>query len=440
MDGRRLAFILLVAAAWRPAAARSLALDPFLSPSPDSFEEPATFALSNDSFGPGPIDEWDDLDSFGMRVSVPAGSARVLAAIDGLTNRDTVPANASRIDEASIGAAWHLVSGAPLWVSLASGLDATGDFGGLAIQEGFHGDTGVARPVPTDYSAGFGLAPLAGFKLTLSSAAAWSPYVVVSGRGSIPTRGSLLAVTGLRYARPGALLAIGGGWRAAGGAAPCPTLAAVDAAENGPYLGLEIRVGLLDLSFEDIPRLRKTNGTLGFVLGKPLRAQPGVNPLSLDLGLLVGSSVAEQVRLALGVAGAERELHAQAFVGFAQGWFGSDRPEDTVTLFADYSAGGSVSLPIAGGLLFLDAGLGPFFSFEQLSTATLASSVPLGYRDSFGLQAEAGTRVMLPSEKLPLGLGWRVRWRPLQAVVLQTQEAFAQRTPIDFELFICSTN
>ena len=39
----------------------ALALDPFLSPSPESWDAPGFVSMTNDSFGPGPVDEWDDL-------------------------------------------------------------------------------------------------------------------------------------------------------------------------------------------------------------------------------------------------------------------------------------------------------------------------------------------------------------------------------------------
>ncbi len=439
--GLALSFLISIATASAPGSVFPLALDPFLPASPDSSDQPAVLALTNDSFGPGPVDEWDDFDSFGLRFSAPVGSeARLLAAISGLTARSAPPAEGSRIDEASVGAAWYLRSGAPVWLSVAAGFDATGNFGGLAIQEAFHGDTDVQRPVPVTYGGDFRLAPLAAFKLTFAAATPWSPYLVLAGRGSIPARGALLAAAGLRYGRPGALLGFGAGWRAVGGDAPCATLAVVDAAENGPYVGFELRVGFLDLSFEDMPGMKKTNGAVGFVLGEPAGAGAGSPPLALDLGLVVGSGVAQRVRLAVGLPGGVSGMETQVFFAFAQGWFAGDHPVDTGALFAEYSLGAGATLPIAGGPIALDAGAGPFLSFEQLSTVTAAPSIPLGYRDCLGLAVEAGIRIKLPVEGVPLELGWRLRLRPVQAILLQAQESFAQRGAIDFEVFLASVN
>ena len=440
IPSRRVLCLLLTtaAAAWDPTRAGALALDPFLSPSPDSADEPGVLAMTNDSFGPGPVDEWDDLDSFGLRFTEPIGQASILGAISGLTDRGSSGAANGRIDEASIGGAWSVVSGPSIRALVAAGFDATGNFGGLLIQQSFHSGTGVDRPVPTTYDGGLALAPLGAFKLQLNVATPWSPYLILAGRGSLPARGSLLAVAGIRYAKPGALLAFGGGWRAAGGAASSSTLRAVDAAENGPYVGLQVRTGLLAFSFEDIPPLKKTNGSLGVVLGEPQSPEPDSTPLALDLGLLAGSSVAERVRLAVGMTGRLEDPHAEMFLSFAQGWYVSDHPDFTATFFSEYSAGGAVSLVLVRGLLSLDLGLGPFLSFEQFSTNTLLWSNPLGYRDMLGLEAEAGVHVRAPFPKAPFGVGWRIRWRAFQAIVLQTEQEFAGRSPVDFEIFLFS--
>ncbi len=419
-----------------PTQASSLALDPFLSPSPEPLDSPSVLSLTNDSFGPGPVNEWDDLDSFGLRFSMPLGPARVLAATSGLTDRTNGQSEGSRIDQASIGAAILVFPRAPAWLSVGAGLDATGNFGGLLIQEALHSGTGVKRPVPTGYSGGLAVSPLGFFKLFLGTDLPLSPYLAVAGRASIPSRASMLGVAGIRYSRPGTLLAIDGGWRAAGGTAPS-TLAAVDAAENGPYLGFEFRVGLLALAFEDSPIMRKTNGSLGFVLGLP-RSSADPGPLALDLGLLVGSSLAQRVRLAGTILGNRKGLYGEASFSFAQGWFSSYHADATDTMYAEYSLVGSAGLPFADGLAHLDIGLGPFVGLEQLSTVTPVRSIPLGERDVLGAVAESGIRVKFPVKDVPLGLGWRVRWRPLQFVLAQSGDPFSARGSIDFELFLFS--
>lgn len=332
-----------------PVSSHALALDPFLSPSP-AVDERTVLAMTNDSFGPGPVDEWDDLDSFGLRATVPIGETSILGAISGLTNRGDSGTGDGRTDEASIGAAWKVVSQSSFQASLAAGLDAEGNFGGLWIQQGFHGETGVGRPVPTTHTGGFALAPLGALKLLFVSPAPWSPYFVAAGRGSVPARGSLLAVGGIRYSRPGALLALDGSWRAIGGAASSSALSAVDAAENGPYVGFELRVGMLALSFEDIPLLRKTNGSLGVLLGEPQSPQPGSTPLALDVGVLAGPTVAERVRLAIRMATLPENVQADVFLSFAQGWYVSDHPDFTATFCSEYAAGGAGSLDLGRGL------------------------------------------------------------------------------------------
>ncbi|HUI72320.1 MAG TPA: hypothetical protein VL354_17495, partial [Spirochaetia bacterium] len=272
--------------------------------------------MTNDSFGPGPVTEWDDLDSFGLRFTIPVAGVRLLAAASGLTNRTDSGETANRIDEASLGVSFPAFAKAPVWLSLGLGLDATGNLGGLLIQEGIHSGTGVERQVPTAYSGSMSVAPLAFFKLLFVSDAPFSPYLITAGRTSFLNRGSLLAVTGFRYSRPGALLALGGGWRAAGGAGPT-TIVAVDSSETGPYIGLELRVGLLALSFEGMPSLDRSNGSLGIALGQAPSSE-GSPPLSLDLGLTTGSSVAQRVRLAAIVHGERKGLHEEAFVSFSQ--------------------------------------------------------------------------------------------------------------------------
>lgn len=148
----------------------ALALDPFLSPSPESWDAPGFVSMTNDSFGPGPVDEWDDLDSFGMRLGLPLGPVRLLSAISGLTDRTDSAADANRLDQASLGAAVSVLDSAPAQLLAGAGIDATGDLGGLLIQEGLHSGTGVDRPVPTSYSSELAAAPLGFFKLSISSA------------------------------------------------------------------------------------------------------------------------------------------------------------------------------------------------------------------------------------------------------------------------------
>ena len=396
--------------------------------------------MTNDSFGPGPVNEWDDLDSFGLRFSLPFRGGRILAAVSGLTDRTDAVSDANRIDEASVGAAFAVISRQPLWASLAAGIDAVGNFGGLSVQRTSHAATGVTSPreVPTEYSGGFALAPLAGFKLLVDGEASFGPYLVIAGRASTPARGSLLAVAGLRYRKPGAQLAVGGGWRAVGGISPCATISALDAAENGPYLGFALRVGLLDLAFEDIPLLKKTNGSLGFVIGESAREPPDARSISLDLGLLVGSSVAQDVRVSTVLAGSPKDLHADAFLSFSGGWFPSNHFYGTDTLFWEYSAGCALILPMLQGSLRVSFGLSPFLSFEQLSWTALIRSTPLANRILLGLAPESGVRVELPGTSIPLGLGLRIRWRALQLPVEQAGDPFTERARFDLELFVFS--
>jgi hypothetical protein len=392
--------------------------------------------MTNDSFGPGPIIEWDDLDSYGLRFSAPAGPVRILAAMSGLTDRTDREALANRLDQISLGAALSLIPQPPVRLSLGAGIDATGNFGGLFIQRGFHAGTDVVRAVPTVYSGGFSVAPLVSFKMLLSSDAEISPYMATAGRAALPFRGSLLAVAGLRYARPGAFLALGGGWRLSGGAAPS-TLMAVEAEENGPYLGLETRVGLLALAFEYSPLFQKSNGSLGVALGARAPTD-GSGPLSLDLGFVIGNSVAQEIRLAALLHGGRKEIHEEAYLAFSQGYFASPTEETTATMFCEYSLGGAVGLPFADGTARFELGAGSFVSLEELSTNTLVRSETLGHRGTFGLEAETGVRVALPFKHVPIGIGWRVRWRALQAQLTQSGTQFPARGPVDFEVFASS--
>jgi len=424
----------------RPLRASGLGLDPFLSPSPEIQDSPTVISMTNDSFGPGPVSDWDDLDSFGLRFSAPMGQVRLMAAMSGLTDRTETESSASRLDEVSLGAAYALLPRAPVRLSLGAGVDATGNFGGLFIQTGFHSGTDVARAVPTAYSGGLSVSPLASFKLLLSSDAEISSYLVTAGRASLPPRGSVIAVGGIRYARAGALLALGAGWRFAGGAAP-GTLMAVGNEETGPYIGLETRVGLLALAFEYSPAYQKSNGSLGIALGSPVSAEDSseaLPPLNLDLGFVIGNSVAQSVRLAAIFHGGRKEIHEEAYLEFSQGYFASPVDETTATMFCEYSLGGAICMPFADGSARVEVGAGPFVSLEQLSTNTLVRSDTLGHRGTFGLAAETGIRVALPFEHLPLGIGWRVRWRALQAEIAETGTPFPARGSVDFEIFAFS--
>jgi hypothetical protein len=428
-----LALSVAVSRALSPHAVSALALDPFLSPSPESLDAPTAISMTNDSFGPGPVVEWDDLDSFGLRFGMPRGRVRLVAAISGLTDRTDSADLASRLDEISLGAMLSVFPKSPVWLSVGAGLDATGNFGGLLIQRGFHSGTDVGRPVPTVYSGGLSIAPLASFKLLFSSDSQFSPYLATAGRVTFPSRGSLIAVAGLRYTRPGVLLAMGAGWRAAGGTAPA-TIMAVQRVEDGPYIGFEMRVGLFALAFEDNPSLGKSNGSLGIVLG-PRPLSEASAPLSLDLGLVVGASVAQRARLAVLLNGGRRELHEEAFFSFSQGYFTSETQEATATMFSEYSFGGAIRLPVADGAAGLEMGAGPFVSFEQLSTDALAYAATLGQRCSLGVTAEAGVSVSLPFAGLPLGIGWRIEWRALQADLMRSGTPFPARGSFDFEVF-----
>jgi hypothetical protein len=86
--------------------------------------------------------------------------------------------------------------------------------------------------------------------------------------------------------------------------------------------------------------------------------------------------------------------------------------DTTDTNCAEYSLEGSEGPPIADGLARLDAEVGAFISFEQLSTARLVHAAPIEQRDTLGLTAKAGIRVAIAVKNVPR-LGWRIRWRPL---------------------------
>jgi hypothetical protein len=89
-------------------------------------------------------------------------------------------------------------------------------------------------------------------------------------------------------------------------------------------------------------------------------------------------------------------------------------------------------------LLHACLGLGPFLSFEQLSTAMLIRSTPVADRMTAGLALEAGLRAALPVESVPLGAGIRIRWRVFQATIKQTGDPFTERNSLDLEFFIFS--
>jgi hypothetical protein len=77
----------------------------------------------------------------------------------------------------------------------------------------------------------------------------------------------------------------------------------------------------------------------------------------------------------------------------------------TDTNYAEYSLEGSAGLLFADGLARLDAGVGAFISFEQLSTARLVHAAPIGQRDTLSLTAKAGIREAIAAKDVPR-LGW----------------------------------
>jgi hypothetical protein len=210
--------------------------------------------ITNDAAGLAPVDEWDDLRTFGFELGVGL-SARLAVHTDyqSFTWRSDSPSTASRIDSLGLALSGVLLDATTRRTRLVSrasvGASLFGDLGGLALQSGHHGWMGIGRSCPETYDA-YSSTALA---LTIAGEASTKdgvvrPALFASVDGDIP--GSWRIQGGARVT-VGSAGAGGEAWALFRHQTPAglsPTLDAVSRMASGVTGGFEVEAAWLSCS------------------------------------------------------------------------------------------------------------------------------------------------------------------------------------------------
>lgn len=253
-------------------------------------DERLRFSVSNDAMGPGPVDEWDDLRSFRVGLTIALKAPLVLSTeYQSFTWRSDSPSSAARIDSVNVllgstlfdSSAWGL-----RFLSRGSlGASLVGELGGAILQEGFHGTVGLARPLPTSYDA-YSCAALA---LSVSAEAALEngrvrPAIFGSVDGDLPGSWRLQAGARADIGGPGCGAAAWALYRYESPSGVSPTLDAVSRFATGAVVGLAAEASYLTSSMELNLSEGVSNGAIGFRIGTH-HGREAVNgiPIALEI-------------------------------------------------------------------------------------------------------------------------------------------------------------
>ncbi len=218
---------------------------------PPRYSSAPALTIRNDVLGPGPVGEWDDLQTAGFEVSATlAGPLAALVEYEMQTWRGSGPADASRIDTLGFLLLWSLPS-VPLGAfrldtGIAAGLLFGGDLGGVFLQGGWHSELGIGRSFPQAYDPAFAATPVA----ALTTRASWEsgPWraVVSAGLGVDWLRGLRTGTgitAGIGSEQSGLSLTVAALVDRASGASP--TLMRVSENESGVTVILDCASGYL---------------------------------------------------------------------------------------------------------------------------------------------------------------------------------------------------
>lgn len=370
-----------------------------LSLDPCSFlEAPAGFELSvsNDAFGPGPVQEWDDLRTFGGELSARLDSHRAIdIRFDALTYRSSTPETGSRIDRIEVR-----VRDALLWIrsnlvslisTAAIGIISYGDFEGLAMQERLHDGAGISRPAPLEYDPErrLGLSGSLALQAALAVPGPFIPSLVAVMTGELPgawegEAGGEVSVGGI-----GSQFAVWAAYRYRS-AGVSPAADEVSRSMCGPVVGLSVSAGVLTSSLEVDTLAGATLGTFGVRIdqeGRDLHRGP---PLALEIFSNV-PVLSPGRRVLFPLSG--RDL--RGYVESSFGWWGTAGTQDIGFRNAEYGAGleGRLSFSLGMFEAELGCGGGPFASIITLQPTTVERSWILDTTLLLGLRLQPTLRL-----------------------------------------------
>lgn len=445
-----LVFLLLVTGASSAVAQASqfsgLALGD-ASPFPDQGR--GMLAFANDCFGPGPVREWDDLDSYDLTLFLPLGpSLSMGAGYSGLTDRGDGTEEGSRTDRILAYLAWHArplrLGPAELGLTLGGGFLALGDFGGLAIQEGWHSGNGIGRPVPETYASGqWSILCLTG--LSVRRAGGEGPEAGIALDADSEADWVALAYIGYSARPAGSFLSARASFSATGANGSSAPLGEILSQEDGLMISARASVGFLSAGLALWPMAGLSDGWIGLNIGTGGRRRdvdPGI-PTMLCVGFDLYGAASQYYRLEMGLLRAAPMAVIGACAGFGNGWMTWEASGPAAPRHSDYSLGLFIRVGETEGRprAALEASLGPALrlSFEALRALTEETADPLGTRSILVLDIEGDARFLLTPPRLPsLGLGIGFRWSPISSILSGAGEDFADAPPFSLRIFACS--
>lgn len=424
-----------------PRMAHAMPTAPFLGPFASSDPRDTLVAFCNDGFGPGPVREWDDLDSYGFAaaVALPQGLAADLE-LAGLTCRGESPASGSRIDRVTADLRWSPepsslgpIAARPV---VYAGLLAFGEFGAIVLQEGWHSGSGIFRPVPLAYEGGMPVSAIGGIgcELGLASAGGLSPSLRGGAEASTDGTWLLSASAGLYAGSASGGMRLELGWTSGeAGGAPAP-FAAVVAAEMGPWLALSGKAGWIAGGVSYWRDSGISSGWIGIRLGSP--AVDASGDLSLAFGLSLGSAPAPFYRAELELARPTEGVALACRAALANGWMLREASGASAPRFSEYSAGFLARFGPARGWASASVGAGARLSFESSRSLDVDRSEILASRSALRLDLEGDIRLAVPGFPAGApGLGISLRYSPVGTVLSRMGLDFPSPRPLTIGAF-----
>jgi hypothetical protein len=350
----------------------------------------------NDAFGPGPVSEWDDLDTYGLDFSSPlAGPLRIDAGFDSLTWRGATMTESTRIDTLRLLIGGKLLrdsfAGFHLDATAQGGIEVAGDLSGRSLQEGVHGNLGIVRPVPQTYDSFGAIAPAAALSAQLGwEREIWRIALLASVEGELGIGARCGA--GLRFSagseESGLSVTLRTLYDPVRGISP--TLDQVSARQNGAIVGFACAAGHLRTSLERNISQGVASGGYGvqFDLGP---TSPAALPVAVEVSCNLSSlSPGQRVYMAV------RDPRIRWYASQAGGWWTPPGAGGATCLrFSDYGAGVEGRLLAPVGTLEIEAAVaaGPFLTAvtEQPACASRSSIVGTGW--IAGLRLEPALRI-----------------------------------------------
>lgn len=366
--------------------------------------DPSCFSvfIRNDALGPGPVDEWDDLRTFGFGFRIRLNSLLgVEVDYETLTWRGASPLEASRLDtfQALLGWGPPGLSIGPLRLeaALACGAQLFGNLGSALLQERYHRSVGISRPAPDSYDPLAVLAPAGALSARLRWERGLWRAALLAGLSTEPPVGFRCGA-GLR-------LAAGTGGSTAALTLRClvdpvrrgsPTLARVAASDSGVVLGLDCAAGHLTSSLEHNLSTGVSNGEIGLQFGRAAEGPSRGFPLALEVSSPVTTPAPGQ-KVLVPVFGPLVRLS----VSQAGGWWRQVSTGSTALRFADYGLGldGRVLLDLGWLEAQAACGLGPYLTVITRHTLGEERSTVLDSSFLAGLRFEPLLRAGFPEKK-----------------------------------------